>query len=74
MGGHSGKTCCVVLDELELAGARLSDAGLEPLKSIHSLQYLSVSQTQVSDVAIRDMQAALPGLTIEHAQETENRL
>jgi hypothetical protein len=53
------------LRRLYLGGARVTDAGLAHLHGLEKLQHISLVNTKVTPKGIRDLQNALPSLTIE---------
>jgi Leucine-rich repeat (LRR) protein len=53
------------LSYLGLGGTRVTDAGLAHLTGLTNLRRLVLSDTQVTDAGARELQQALPSLTIE---------
>ena len=47
-----------------LGGIQVADVGLEQLKGLTQLQYLTLENTQVSDAGIAGLQQALPNCRI----------
>lgn len=54
------------LEELNLSGVRVSDADVAPLTGLTRLRTLVIPAKQVSETALRSLQAALPGLQVTH--------
>jgi hypothetical protein len=54
----------VRLRSLTLERTEITDAGLAPLKGLTSLSVLRIGKTQVTDAGIKELQQALPSLTI----------
>jgi len=52
------------LESVNLYGTRVTDAGVEKLKSLPKLKRLYLWQTDVSEGAIGKLKEALPGLEI----------
>jgi internalin A len=52
------------LSSLGLGRTQISDAGLTHLKGLTNLSQLDLSRTQVTDACVKDLQQALPSLTI----------
>ena len=53
------------LSTLDLGGTKVSDAGLPHLKSMTKLSDLNLTLTHVTAAGVKELQQALPGLTIE---------
>ena len=49
---------------LELGDTQITDAGLEHLKGLTSLQILGLAGTQVTDAGVKDLEKALPDVCI----------
>jgi hypothetical protein len=52
------------LRHLDLPGAPLTDAAVEPLKQMKHLQVLSINTTGMSEGAVEELRRALPDCTI----------
>jgi hypothetical protein len=52
------------LQRLDLDETNVSDAGLAHLKRLTKLQYLWLKDTKVTDAGVKDLQQALPNITI----------
>jgi hypothetical protein len=65
------------LSNLDLMCLQVTDAGLVHLKGLTKLRLLNLSGTQVTDAGVRDLNEALPKLSIQHwhlvDQSAENR-
>jgi internalin A len=47
-----------------LGGTQVTDAGLVQIKGLAKLSELDVSRTQVTDAGVKELQQALPNLSI----------
>ena len=54
------------LEDLDLTGSPVTDAGLVHLEKLTSLRWLKLWQTQVTDVGVKRLQRALPKAKIYH--------
>lgn len=54
------------LVSLDLFGTEITDAGLEHLRPIRTLRKLRVDESRISQDALRDLVAAMPGLEIQN--------
>ena len=57
------------LASLDLFGSQITDAGLQHLRPIATLRKLRVDESRISQNAIRELMAAVPGLVIQHQGE-----
>ena len=53
------------LQELDLAGTQVTDAGLVHLKGLTNLQELDLSYTQVTEGGVQEQRQALPNCNIQ---------
>ena len=53
------------LSFLSVRSTQISDAGLECLKALTQLSFVDLHGTRVTDVGVKELQQALPNLTIE---------
>ena len=52
---------------VDLFGPKVTDAGLAHLTGLHTLQFLNLGGTQVTDVSVAELQQALPNCAISLA-------
>jgi hypothetical protein len=52
------------LQHLDLAGSPITDAGLVHLRRLDSLRYVTLANTFVTPQAMKDLQEAMPGLSV----------
>jgi hypothetical protein len=55
-----------LLEELDLTGAPVTDAGLVHLEKLTCLRHIDLRQTPVTDAGVKRLQRALPEATIYH--------